>query len=59
MSTDLRRSPLCATMDVHRQLAEENPEDYANNRRQIARLIATLQSQKLQGKEPSLPKHSL
>jgi hypothetical protein len=45
MSTDLRRSHLCATMDVHRELVEENPEDYANNRRQIARLNAGLQEQ--------------
>jgi hypothetical protein len=35
MSEVSRRTNLCATMHVHKQLLEENPENYVNNRKQI------------------------
>jgi hypothetical protein len=35
--TDQQRPNLCATMHVHNQLVDENPEDYTNNRKQIER----------------------
>ncbi len=41
MTVDQQRPHLCATMDVHNQLLEENPEDYTNNRKQIERFNST------------------
>jgi hypothetical protein len=41
MSTDRQRANLCSTMNVHKQLLEDNPEDYANNRKQIERFNST------------------
>jgi hypothetical protein len=41
MTIDQQRPHLCATMDVHNQLLEENPEDYTNNRKQIERFNST------------------
>jgi hypothetical protein len=41
MSTDRERAYLCSTMNVHKQLLEDNPEDYVNNRKQIERFNST------------------